>query len=653
MRHSYYALGLLVFLLPAVSRAADDKDAPEQLLSANSQIYMRWDGIEAHRAAYDKTAIGKMMKGDTGVFVTGVFGQLQESIGSLLTVNQLLTGTPPDKLQQLQKHATESGKLLPLLADHGFILAVEARGIEPPEGQITIILPDAGSKSAPVLGALNLIAGLNKLELKELKVGETTVHTINLGAVHVTFWIQGKHAVLTIGTDDAEKTVKTMTAGNHARLASTELFKRVHGFDKFETGARAYIDVAAITKLANTRGKDVEALMTELGVDNLKSIVFYSGFDGASERSILEMETPGPRKGLLTLLSGKPFKLGDVPPMPPDVSSWSMTNLDAAKFYDVLVPAAERIAGMIAPDGGDDVKGFTKKIDEFLGIDLRKDLLGSLDNQFVQYTSPSEGPVNLGQTYLFKVKDQKKLEEALEQAIKGLSKLTTTEVKNKKRIYKGVEVHEVHFGQQSFPVVPTYAIHEGWLVIGYYPPAVHGYIARSKKEMGAWKPTPKTEEALKLLPQEFISVSYSDPRPSIRTLLSIAPVIGATINSFSPEFNFDIGTLPNAQDATRHLFPNVSVTTDDGKVLRVETRASLALPIELTGLDTYAILLLLSSHHYHRPGAGDETMLVPRTFCTPTAAAACIKLRVASPSAALSRRRRTRHPYEDLHRVPH
>jgi hypothetical protein len=175
----------------------------------------------------------------------------------------------------------------------------------------------------------------------------------------------------------------------------------------------------------------------------------------------------------------------------------------------VLVPAAERIAAMIAPDGGDNVKGFTKKIDEFLGIDLRKDLLGSLDNQFVQYTSPSEGPINLGQTYLFKVKDQKKLEEALEQAIKGLSKLTTTEVKNKKRIYKGVEVHEVHFGQQSIPVVPTYAIHDGWLVIGYYPPAVHGYIARAKKEMGAWKPNPKTEETLKLLPQDFISVSYS------------------------------------------------------------------------------------------------------------------------------------------------
>jgi hypothetical protein len=131
-------------------------------------------------------------------------------------------------------------------------------------------------------------------------------------------------------------------------------------------------------------------------------------------------------------------------------------------------------------------------------------------------------------------------------------------------------------------------------VIGYYPPAVHGYIARAKKEMGVWKPNAQAEAVFKQMPQEFISVSYSDPRPSIRTILAIAPIIGATINSFSPEFNFDIGNLPNAQEVTRHLFPNISVTTDDGKMLRVETRASLALPIELTGVDTYAVLALLS-----------------------------------------------------------
>jgi hypothetical protein len=278
-----------------------------------------------------------------------------------------------------------------------------------------------------------------------------------------------------------------------------------------------------------------------------------------------------------------------VPPLPPDLTSFTMTNLDAAKFYDVLVPAAERIGAILAPTEADSIKGLAKKVDEFLGIDLRKDLLGSLEGQFVQYTSPSEGPLNFGQTVLYKVKDAKKLEEAIEQAIKAASRLSNVEVKNKKRIYHGVEVHEVHFGQQTFPVVPSYAIYKDWLVVSYYPQGVHGFISRAKGEIPGWKPGTRVAETFKQLPQEFISVSYSDPRPSLKTVFSIAPIIAASINSFNPEFNVDVGSLPNAQEATQHLFPNVTVTTDDGKVLRVETRASLALPIDLTGLDTYAL----------------------------------------------------------------
>jgi hypothetical protein len=41
---------------------------------------------------------------------------------------------------------------------------------------------------------------------------------------------------------------------------------------------------------------------------------------------------------------------------------------------------------------------------------------------------------------------------------------------------------------------------------------------------------------------------------------------------------FDLDLIPNAQEATRHLFPNVTIGTDDGKRLRSDTHASLALP---------------------------------------------------------------------------
>jgi hypothetical protein len=38
----------------------------------------------------------------------------------------------------------------------------------------------------------------------------------------------------------------------------------------------------------------------------------------------------------------------------------------------------------------------------------------------------------------------------------------------------------------------------------------------------------------------------------------------------------------------------VSATRDDGKTLRLETRASLVLPFDLTGLDSYALFAVFS-----------------------------------------------------------
>ena len=61
-------------------------------------------------------------------------------------------------------------------------------------------------------------------------------------------------------------------------------------------------------------------------------------------------------------------------------------------------------------------------LDEALGVDLRKDLLDSLGDKVVFYDSPSEGPLSLGQTVMLKVKDAKKLQDSLDQAVKGLGK---------------------------------------------------------------------------------------------------------------------------------------------------------------------------------------------------------------------------------------
>ncbi len=587
----WYAAALLMFVAP-VAQAQDAP--PEQLLPPGTQIYLRWDGISSHALAYSKTALGKMMLGDTGAFITSVFNQVQDGLGSLLTVEQLLRGEAPEKLQERQADAAEASKLLGVLAQHGFVLGIEVRSVEPPSIHVTLVLPNAGTNLKPVIGALRLAVGMARGKVGEKKVGATTVYYLDEPApVHLSWFAAGKHAVVSLSTDEPEMLVKDLTAANRPGLVENALFKRVKGFDKFETSARACVDVESLVKRASTVNKDVAKLLEDLGLHGVKSAVFYSGFEGESERGLMELDVPGPRKGALALLVNKPFTLADVPPLPPDVTTWSMTNFELAKFYDLGFQTIEQVAGIIAPDEVAEFKEIRTKINTALGIDLRKDLLDALGGQVVMYGTPSEGPLSLGQVLMVKVQDEAKLRKAIESLVKGLSKTANTEVTLKKRTYRGVEVREVRVKEQGFFFVPTYAIHKGWLVISLFPQPVHGYILRANGEMGAWKPSPTVQASFDKMGKEFISVSYSDPRPSLRTLWSIAPMIGGLVNSFSPELNFEVGSLPNSQEATRHLFPNVSVTVDDGKVIRTDSRASLMLPIDIAGIDNYAIVFIL------------------------------------------------------------
>jgi hypothetical protein len=269
-----------------------------------------------------------------------------------------------------------------------------------------------------------------------------------------------------------------------------------------------------------------------------------------------------------------------------------MTHLDLGALYDTVLTAAEGVARAISPDDMAGVKGLVKLANDALGMDLRKDLLDALGDRFVQYQAPSEGPFTLGRTVLFKVKDAAKARDGVEQLVKAVARLTGVEVRVKKRTYRGAEVREVHVKMPGFVVVPTFTVHKGWLAIGLFPQAVHGYVLRADGLRTAWKPSARVRGSFDKLPKEFLSVSYSDPRPTLTQLLAVAPLIGAAVNAFSPESDFAVGSLPNAQEASEFLFPNVAVSSDDGKVFRLESRSSLSLPLDITGLDTYAILLL-------------------------------------------------------------
>jgi hypothetical protein len=580
-------IAFVLLLAPSLGQA---QEAPERLLSSTTQVYVRWDGFESHRGAYEKTALGKMLQGDTGKFLAGVTNQLKDDLGPLLTVQQLLGGLSPDRLQKMLADANEAPKLLDALGQHGLVVGVEVRGLEPPAGQVTMVLPNGGGEQSPLFGTLRLAAVLSQVAPKELKVGTRTVHHVQAGPVSLAWWSEGKDGVVVLGTDPPEAVLKRLDAQN-GRLPDNPLFQKVQAFRGFETALRGFVNVAAVNQIAQVHGnREVGRLITNLGLDSIRDLTLYSGFDGEAERGLLEMNIPGPRKGLLGLASSKPFRLANLPPLPPDCNSFAATRFSLEALYDTGLEVAETAARIFAPTEVTAVKKAVQQAEAALGIKFREDLLAPLGDLLVQYDSPAEGPLSFGQTFLYRVKDATKLQETVDKVLKALATLTGTDIRVSKKTYRGVELREVHVRQQGFIFVPTYTIHNGWLVLSYYPQAVQGYVLRATGELPAWKPGPNVAAALDKLPPEFLSVSVADPRPTLKQLLALAPLVASAVKSFLPGTKFDVGSLPNAHEATRHLFPNVSIVSSTGDTLRMETRASLMLPFELNGLDSYALV---------------------------------------------------------------
>ncbi len=573
----------LVLLAPAVARA---QDAPERLLGASTQLYLRWDGVEAHSASYQKTALGKMLQEDTGKFLGGVYRLLENNLAEQMTVPQLLAGIDPVELQKLQDYVAEAPKLVPVLTKNGFVLAAELRGIEPPQLQVTLILPGAGADPKPFQSLLRLIANQNKLEIKEAKIAARQVSHIDTGFVQVTWWTDDKDAVLVVGTDKPEEVVKRAVS-KEDRIADNTQFKRVREFKDFETAARGYLDGSALLKVARSR-KDVSKILDGLGLDNLHAARFYLGFDVPAERGLLEIDMPGPRKGLLDFANQKPFKLADVPPLPDDVLSFTALKFSALGVYDTSVKVTESVLDGVFPFGKPIFQAGLKQVNDKLGFNLRNDMLAALGDTVVVYNSNTDGPVNLGAVVMFQAKDAKKLNEAIDKFLKVLPELIGMEVKVNKRTYRKAEVCEVAVKQQGFIFLPTYTVHNGWLAVSFFPQPVQGYILRADGEVPAWKPGPAVETALDKMPKEYTLLSVSDPRPSVKQVLSISPLIGAAVRNFAPDSKFDVGAIPNGHQATRHLFPNVTTLSDDGSTLRLQTRSSFQVPFDIVGLDSYA-----------------------------------------------------------------
>ncbi|HEV3437909.1 MAG TPA: hypothetical protein VG122_11145 [Gemmata sp.] len=629
------------------ARAADATEAaPEKLLSPTSQLYLRWDGIGAHNEAYKKSVWGGVMAGSTGDSIRAIIAKVPKQLGNNLLADPLLEGKPPQELKANLADLKNASKLIDLIADKGAIIAAEVREPTPtlkgvgsaigglfggklpgaeaiiPDVQLLVIVPDVAEKAEAFNAAIRLL--LKKGELKSEPFAAAGRNGFRLAAlpegpavpIQAAWWVEGKHFVFYAGTMKPEAVVGELTA-NAAKGGVTghPLYQRCSKNPGYESIARGFVDTARVVSVAKSlAGPFVPGLaqrLDDLGFGNLKAIVFNSGFDGKESRATYDFDLPGERKGLAKIIKQTPLTLKDLPPLPPDVSRFSALRVDPTATYEAGIMAIEAFAINESFGPEEDAKTaadkirlrreyLAKEIDKGVGVNIKDDVVPYLGDKVVVFQSPTEGLSAFGTVICVSLKDPAKIKTVADRIQRGLETLISAPVKVRKKIFHGVELRELY--SRGFGIVtPTYAIVGDWLVVALQPQGVQGFILRTQGEIPSWKPDAATTARLAKLPTDSCGIQYCDPKSTAQNLCCIGPLFLGTVelrNRFrETESDFDpidVGLVPNAHELSKHLFPNLTVTRDDGKTIRIEVNESFSLPLEVVGLEPLALAGLLA-----------------------------------------------------------
>ena len=194
---------------------------------------------------------------------------------------------------------------------------------------------------------------------------------------------------------------------------------------------------------------------------------------------------PRPAGLLASMLENKPVSEATLKAIPKNSTIAGATHLDIAGFVAALRSGVAEFDADMAKQADEVIDQANKTV----GLDIQKDLLASLGDEWAYYVDPSvAGNGVIGTTVINRLKDPAKAEESLSKLETFVNHFAAEQIKNDKEKVTFAFRHEkignatVHF--LGLPAVsPAWAVQNGNLYIALYPEVVAA-AASHVAEMG-------------------------------------------------------------------------------------------------------------------------------------------------------------------------
>jgi len=254
----------------------------------------------------------------------------------------------------------------------------------------------------------------------------------------------------------------------------------------------------------------VQAVIRELGLNNVNSFTERVGFDGPEIVSNCLLEMPEPRTGLVANL--KPVDLSMFDMADPGAISATAVNCDIGGIYDTIMKAARTVIG----EDFVEVENAIAAVESELNFKIRQGLLESLNGPMLSYVLPGGATMQSPQggfVIIAGLKNAKLWEESMAALGTFATKQSEGMVQVSSQVQDGRTVHTWAVMPLAMAqVMPSWAVLGDRVVIGSNPATLTSAVNQIDSGTKSIRSTDGFRKVTAKLPDNLISFKYGDSK---------------------------------------------------------------------------------------------------------------------------------------------
>lgn len=561
----------VVFAVAAAASATAGEVA--EALPRDTLVYVEIPNVQAFRAGNDTSAYGKILGEES------VRNFLEKGFPALDSLEELVKEHTGNSVAEILEHC--KGRV-------AFALVGDERSVV---GGVLVV--EVGEEAEEFEGWIGEAAGRLPLEWAEVEIPGATAMVGrradggDKGELCYTF--AGEAFVACTSLGELERTAAGLVSGRVESLSGSEEFRRamsVAGVEQPE--AFVYLGYAdAMGMLLEEAPANIAAVLRQLGLDSLGSMVYWSRRAGDGVVDTISMHFPEGRKGVFLSPGSSGEDYRRVMSMAPEeVISASWTHADLGVFYDAVAAALETA---LPPTAVEDLSGGLREFEGEVGFGIRADLVGSLGKNILSYQPMPSGTPGMGlaggmgqQVMMVELADEARFAEALAAywmklketgkdieipmpagtPLEGGGRLSFIETP-----FDETTIYETRLAVgMMFQVAPAMAVSDGWLVVGMNAQAVKNALSGKEKHVASVLESADYTSAARFAGPGNASASYCRTKVAFENLYTMASVMMPfALMRFGEAAPIDQFLMPAAADISQHLFGSamaVNVTDD-------------------------------------------------------------------------------------------